>query len=62
MSAPFWSGRPCSTLLDKHSDRDPLAVDALIYPLAVALQSPKPTATVALARAVMPPARTGVRW
>ena len=37
-----WAG-----LLDKHSEHDPLAVDALIYLLAVAFQSPKPTATVA---------------
>ena len=44
-----WAG-----LLDKHRDRDPLAVDALIYLLAVAFQSPKPTATVALARGLSP--------
>jgi hypothetical protein len=41
-------------LLEKHRDHDPLAVDALIYLLAVALQSPKPTATVALARGLSP--------
>ena len=44
-----WAG-----LLDKHRDGDPLAVDALIYLLAVAFQSPKPTATVALARGLSP--------
>jgi hypothetical protein len=38
----------------KHSDHDALAVDALIYLLAVAFQSPKPTATVALARGLSP--------
>ena len=51
LGATGWPG-----LLDKHSDHDPLAVDALIYLLAVALQSPKPTATVALARGCRPPA------
>ena len=39
------TGRP--GLLDKHRQHDPLALDALIYLLAVAFQSPKPTATVA---------------
>ena len=46
----YLGGTSWSGLLDKHRDRDPLAVDALIYLLALALQSPKPTATVALAR------------
>ena len=32
----------------------PIAVDTLIYLLAVAFQSPKPTATVALARGLSP--------
>ena len=41
-------------LLDKHRDQNPLAVDALIYLLAVALHSPRPTATVALARGLSP--------
>jgi hypothetical protein len=41
-------------LLAKHGDHDSLSVDALIYLLAVAFQSPKPTATVALARGLSP--------
>ena len=45
LGSTSWPG-----LLDKHPNHDPLAVDALIYLLAVALQSLKPTATVALAR------------
>jgi hypothetical protein len=49
LGATSWRG-----LLDKHRDRDQLAVDALIYLLAVAFQSPKPTATVALARGLSP--------
>jgi len=49
LGATSWPG-----LLDKYSDHDPLAVDALIYLLALALQSPKPTATVALARQLSP--------
>ena len=39
-----WSG-----LVERHRDRQ-LAVDALVYLLALALQSPKPTSTVATAR------------
>ena len=49
LGATGWPG-----LLDKHHDHNPLAVDALIYLLAVAFQSPKPTATVALARGLSP--------
>ncbi len=41
-------------LVPKHSDEDPVAVDALVYLLAVALDSPKPSATVALARGLAP--------
>ena len=44
-----WTG-----LVAKHSDDDPVAVDALVYLLAVALDSPKPSATVALARGLSP--------
>ncbi len=50
LEAEYLGGTGWSGLLDKHSDRDPLAVDALIYLLAVAFQSLKPTATVAIAR------------
>ncbi len=50
LETEYLGGTGWSGLLDKHRDRDPLAVDALIYLLALALQSPKPTATVALAR------------
>jgi hypothetical protein len=46
-----WAG-----LLDKHHDHDPLAIDALIYLLAVAFQSPKPTATVPSPAVCRPPA------
>jgi hypothetical protein len=49
LGATGWAG-----LLERHRDHDPLAVDALIYLLAVAFQSPKPTATVALARGLSP--------
>ena len=52
--AEYLGGTGWPGLLDKHSDHDPLAVDALIYLLAVAFQSPKPTATVALARGLSP--------
>jgi hypothetical protein len=50
LETEYLGGTSWRGLLDKHSDDDPLAVDALIYLLAVAFQSPKPTATVALAR------------
>jgi hypothetical protein len=50
----FLGGTGWPGLLDKHRGKDPLAVDALIYLLAVAFQSPKPTATVALARGLSP--------
>lgn len=36
------------------ASHDPLSVDALINLFAVAFQSPKPTATVALARGLSP--------
>ena len=54
LETEYLGGTGWPGLLDKHSDHDPLAVDALIYLLAVALQSPKPTATVALARGLSP--------
>jgi hypothetical protein len=54
LEAEYLGGTGWPGLLDKHRDQDPLAVDALIYLLAVAFQSPKPTATVALARGLSP--------
>ena len=54
LETEYLGGTGWPGLLDKHRDRDPLAVDALIYLLAVAFQSPKPTATVALARGLSP--------
>jgi hypothetical protein len=54
LEAEYLGGTSWPGLLDKHSDHDPLAVDALIYLLAIAFQSPKPTATVALARGLSP--------
>ena len=54
LEAEYLGGTGWPGLLDKHRDEDPLAVDALIYLLAVAFQSPKPTATVALARGLSP--------
>jgi len=54
LETEYLGGTGWPGLLDKHRDHDPLAVDALIYLLAVALQSPKPTATVALARGLSP--------
>ncbi len=54
LETEYLGGTGWGGLLDKHSDRNPLAVDALIYLLAVALQSPKPTATVAIARGLSP--------
>ncbi len=54
LQTEFLGGTSWAGLLDKHRGHDPLAVDALIYLLAVALQSPKPTATVALARGLSP--------
>ena len=51
LETEYLGGTSWPGLLDKYSDdHDQLAVDAQIYLLAVALQSPKPTATVALAR------------
>lgn len=44
-----WAG-----IVAKHGDQDPVAVDALVYLLAVAIDSPKPSATVALARGLSP--------
>lgn len=49
LGALGWSG-----LVERHRDRDQLAVDALVYLLALALQSPKPTSTVATARGLSP--------
>ena len=54
LETEYLGGTGWPGLLDKHRDHDPLAVDALIYLLAVAFQSPKPTATVALARGLSP--------
>jgi len=54
LEAEYLGGNGWPGLFDKHRDSDPLAVDALIYLLAVAFQSPKPTATVALARGLSP--------
>jgi hypothetical protein len=54
LKTEYLGGTSWRGVLDKHRDRDPLAVDALIYLLAVAFQSPKPTATVALARGLSP--------
>ena len=54
LETEYLGGTGWPGLLDKHRDHDPLAVDALIYLLALAFQSPKPTATVALARGLSP--------
>jgi hypothetical protein len=54
LETEYLGGTSWRGVLDKHSDHDPLAVDALIYLLAVAFHSPKPTATVALARGLSP--------
>ena len=54
LEAEYLGGTGWSGLIEKHRDRDPLAVDALIYLLAVSLQSMKPTVTVALARGLSP--------
>ncbi len=54
LETEYLGGTSWPGLLDKHNEHDPLAVDALIYLLAVAFQSPKPTATVALARGLSP--------
>jgi hypothetical protein len=54
LETEYLGGMGWAGLLDKYSDQDSLAVDALVYLLAVALQSPKPTATVALARGLSP--------
>ena len=56
LETEYLGGTGWPGLLDKHSAHDPLTVDALIYLLAVAFQSPRPTATVALARGLSPPA------
>ena len=54
LEAEYLGGTGWPGLLEKHSSYDQLAVDALIYLLAVAFQSPKPTATVAIARGLSP--------
>jgi hypothetical protein len=41
-------------VVTKHDGYDQIRVDALVYLLAVALESPKPSATVALARGMSP--------
>ena len=54
LETEYLGGTGWPGLLATHGDHDPLSVDALIYLLAVAFQSPKPTATVALARGLSP--------
>jgi len=54
LETEYLGGTGWPGLLDKHNDDDPIAVDALIYLLAIAFQSPKPTATVAIARGLSP--------
>lgn len=54
LEAEYLGGTGWPGLVDKHRNYDPLAVDALIYLLAVAFQSSKPTVTVALARGLSP--------
>ena len=54
LEAEYLGGTGWPGLLAKHGDHDPLSVDALIYLLAVAFQSAKPTVTVALARGLSP--------
>ena len=54
LEAEYLGGTGWPGLVDKHRDHDQLAVDALIYLLAVAFQSPKPTVTVAVARGLSP--------
>ena len=49
LGAEGWAG-----VLARHPDDDQVAVDALIYLLAVALDSQKPSATVAMARGMSP--------
>ena len=44
-----WQG-----IVEKYADHDQVAVDALIYLLSVAMDSPKPSATVAIARGLSP--------
>jgi hypothetical protein len=44
-----WDG-----IVDQFADHDQTTVDALVYLLAVALDSPKPSATVATARGLAP--------
>ena len=46
LESEYLGGTGWPGLLAKHGDHDPLSVDALIYLLAVAFQSPKPTATI----------------
>src|SRR6476469_6991501 len=54
LESEYLGGTGWPGLLEAHQDHDALAVDALIYLLAVAFQSSKPTATVALARGLSP--------
>ena len=44
-----WQG-----VIDRHVDHEQIAVDALVYLLAVGLDSPRPSATVATARGLSP--------
>ena len=41
-------------LVERHRSENPASVDALVYQLAVAIGSPKPSATVAFARGLSP--------
>src|SRR4029077_13784491 len=54
LESEYLGGTGWAGLLDKYRDRAPRAVYAWIYLLALAFQSPKPTATVALARGLSP--------
>ncbi len=51
-------------LVERHRTESPAPVDALVYQLAVAIGSPKPSATVAFARGLSPatgPGRVAAR-
>jgi hypothetical protein len=54
LEAEYLGGTGWPGLVEKHRAHRPVAVDALIYLLAVALQSSKPTVTVAVARGLSP--------
>lgn len=50
LEAAFLGSGGWPDVIVRHADYDQMRVDALVYLLAVALDSPKPSATVALAR------------